>query len=467
MIKKAMAADIAGRSEEERSRQPVLLSLENVSKRFCRDLKRSLFYGVQDIGRELIGQSQSSETLRKDEFWALRDINFELRAGDVVGMVGVNGCGKTTLMRVVAGLIKPTTGRITVRGRLAPLLALGAGFNPVLTGRENVYANMSILGLTYEEISERFDEVVDFAEIGYAIDAPVQTYSSGMVARLGFACAINTQPDILLLDEVLAVGDINFRRKCLERIFDMRSKGMSLLIVHHSPGMLMAVAQTGLYLRRGQVIQNGPIGEVIKSYEADLLEEAPSEASQSETEPAVEAEVKQRDIVVHEVLMLPTDRETLEPGCDAVIVARIHVNRPVEQINTVFIVHRKADIESVESASDEQILKMMSRREGGSLVDVAPGEYEIRLELPALGLLGGIYQVQARFLRPGREVLATRRSEPFAVSSDDPVKNSVYHQNRTWRALTAAGEPLETRSVFNPVDAADDLLAMGEGGKAS
>ncbi|HEY8900010.1 MAG TPA: ABC transporter ATP-binding protein [Chthoniobacterales bacterium] len=441
----------------------VVLSLENVSKRFCRDLKRSLYYGVQDIGRELIGQSQSGDNLRPDEFWALKNVNFELKSGDCLGIVGINGCGKTTLMRVIAGLIKPTTGRITVRGRLAPLLALGAGFNPVLTGRENIYANMSVLGLTYDEISERFEDVVKFSEIGYAIEAPVQTYSSGMQARLGFACAIATQPDILLLDEVLAVGDLNFRRKCLERLFEMRANGMSLVIVHHSPGILLAIAQKAIYMRRGEVIGQGAIEDVVKTYEKDLLEDMPRKVRAATNSNSDEdEEVSDRELKFLALELQTTDGTELVPGVDAVVVIRVRANVPLEQLNTTVTVFRKPDMDESTRKNDKQILKMISRRDGGSLVDVAPGEYEIRIALPSLGLVAGIYQIHARITRPERVVLGVRRSALFVVGVEDPMRISVYHQARTWSAATANGTSVPTRKVHNASDEADDFLEMGD-----
>ncbi|MGH8046377.1 MAG: polysaccharide ABC transporter ATP-binding protein, partial [Chthoniobacterales bacterium] len=383
------SAQAAAAGEEK----PVVLALENVSKRFCRDLKRSLYYGVVDIAREVTGFSARPEGLRQNEFWAVQDVNLELRSGDALGIIGINGCGKTTLMRIISGLIKPTTGKVTVRGRLAPLLALGAGFNPILTGRENIFANMSILGLTYEEIAERFDDVVKFSEIGYAIDAPVQTYSSGMVARLGFSCAITTQPDILLLDEVLAVGDLNFRRKCLEKLFEMRSTGMSLVIVHHAPGMLLSIADNALYMRKGTVAASGEIGVVIQQYERDLVQDMPSGVETGAPSATGAISESSSDAEFLDVKFESSDGGPVVSGGDSVIRAHFRIKQHVKQMNFQISIQRLPSLESINmDGKPKQVLRMLSRRDGGSVSKVDAGDYEVRIALPALGLRDGVYQ---------------------------------------------------------------------------
>ncbi len=177
-----------------------------MSKKFCRSLKRSLWYGAADMAREVAGAGTRHDRLRKDEFWAVDDVSFELRRGECLGLVGRNGAGKTTLLKVLNGLIKPDSGSIALQGKVGALIALGAGFNPILTGRENIYINGSILGLTKREIHDKMEEIIDFAEIRDFVDSPVQCYSSGMNVRLGFAVAASMNPDILVVDEVLAVG---------------------------------------------------------------------------------------------------------------------------------------------------------------------------------------------------------------------------------------------------------------------
>ena len=239
-----------------------LIKVENISKKFCRSLKRSLWYGVKDLGSELIGRNNSHKSLRKEEFWALQDISFELKRGDTLGLIGRNGAGKTTLLRMLNGLIKPDGGRIEIRGRMQALIALGAGFNPVLTGRENIYVNASVLGIPKAEIDRRFDEIVDFSGIEEFIDTPVQSYSSGMAVRLGFAVAAHMEPDILLVDEVLAVGDEGFQSKCLNKIGELKKRGTAIILVSHNMHTISTFANRVVLMNNGkrELFENVPAG---------------------------------------------------------------------------------------------------------------------------------------------------------------------------------------------------------------
>lgn len=212
-----------------------LVTVEKVSKKFCRRLKRSLWYGVKDLGAELIGRNNTHKELRKDEFWAVKDISFEVKRGDCLGLIGRNGAGKTTLLKLLNGLIKPDEGRITMKGKIGALLELGAGFNPILTGKENIYNRAAVLGMPKRQVDRILDEIIDFAEIEDFIDAPVQNYSSGMTVRLGFAVAAYMEPDILIVDEVLAVGDVGFRAKCFNAIYEIMQKSAVILVSHSMP----------------------------------------------------------------------------------------------------------------------------------------------------------------------------------------------------------------------------------------
>ena len=212
--------------------------------------------------------AETEEGLRPGEFWANRNISFEVRRGECLGLLGHNGAGKTTLLRMLNGLIKPDTGRIEMRGRVTGLIALGAGFNPLLSGRENIYINGSILGLSQREIKTKLDEIIDFAEIREFIDSPVQSYSSGMQVRLGFSIATAMKPDVLILDEVLAVGDFSFRMKCFKRIAALLENA-AVLFVSHQIQQVRRICSHGVYLNRGVPLYVGDIAGTIAAYESE------------------------------------------------------------------------------------------------------------------------------------------------------------------------------------------------------
>ncbi|MDQ2915094.1 MAG: ABC transporter ATP-binding protein [Chloroflexota bacterium] len=201
-----------------------------------------------------------------EDFWALKGINLNVGPGEAIAIIGRNGAGKSTLLRVIARVLKPTTGRVIVRGSVAPLLEVGAGFHPELTGRENVFLNGTLLGHTRRDIEERFSQIVAFAELGEFIDSPLRTYSSGMATRLGFAVATAWEPDVLLVDELLAVGDEAFQRRCVERIETFRSASVTLLLVSHDLTMITRTCEQAIWLDRGIVGASGPAAEVVDAY---------------------------------------------------------------------------------------------------------------------------------------------------------------------------------------------------------
>jgi ABC-type polysaccharide/polyol phosphate transport system ATPase subunit len=249
-------------------RADVLLRADHVSKKFCRSLKRSLWYGVKDVASALVplqGPNGSMNALRPGEFWAVDDVSFELRRGECLGLIGRNGAGKTTLLKMLNGLVRPDGGRIEIRGRMGALIALGAGFNPILTGRENIYVNASVLGLSKRETDGKVDEIIDFAEISDFIDSPVQNYSSGMQVRLGFAVATALNPDVLLLDEVLAVGDARFRTKCYHRIGQLL-KNAAVIYVAHDMVQISRICNEVMVLDGGKSVFQGDPAAGVQRY---------------------------------------------------------------------------------------------------------------------------------------------------------------------------------------------------------
>ncbi|WP_026727819.1 ABC transporter ATP-binding protein [Flavobacterium denitrificans] len=245
----------------------VLVKVENLSKKFCIDLKTSLWYGVKDLCYNVFGnKNENSEELRPKEFWAVKDISFELRRGECLGLIGHNGAGKSTLLKILNGLINPDEGKVTIKGRVCALIELGAGFNPILTGRENIYNNGAVLGFSKNEIDSKVEEIIDFAEIREFIDMPVQNYSSGMKVRLGFAVAAQMEPDVLIIDEVLAVGDLGFRVKCMNRITDLLSSS-AVIFVSHSMAQVTTVSNEAMLLEHGRIDSYSKnVGDVVEKY---------------------------------------------------------------------------------------------------------------------------------------------------------------------------------------------------------
>lgn len=247
----------------------VILDVANVSKAYCRNLKRAMWYGMQDLGNELIGRgiTRAPGQLRAGEFMAVRDASFQVRSGECVAMIGPNGAGKSSMLKMINGLIKPNAGAIEIRGKIGALIELGTGFNPILSGRENVYINAAVLGMKKREVDQVFEQIVEFAELGHVIDDPIKTYSSGMRVRLGFSVAANLRPQLLLIDEVLAVGDVGFRMKCFAHLRQLVEQGTSVILVTHAIGMLPRLATRAIVFGNGQLVHDGELETGCAVYE--------------------------------------------------------------------------------------------------------------------------------------------------------------------------------------------------------
>ena len=233
----------------------LLVKVQNVSKKFSYNLKNSLKYGAVDIFRSTLGL-KTEKKLRPNEFWAVNDISFELKRGECIGLIGHNGAGKSTLLKILNGLYAPDKGQITMKGKVGALIELGAGFNPILTGRENIFNNAAVLGFTKEEVEEKMQSIIDFSEIGEFLDMPVKNYSSGMNVRLGFAVAVHLQPDILIVDEVLAVGDLGFILKCFKKIDELLPH-TAVIFVSHSMPMVSRICNEIILMNKGRVQYQG------------------------------------------------------------------------------------------------------------------------------------------------------------------------------------------------------------------
>lgn len=357
-----------------------LIFVNNVSKKFCRSLKRSLWYGIQDLGFELVGQDKGHGYLRKEEFWAVKDVTFVVERGETLGLIGHNGAGKTTMLRMINGLIKPDIGRIEVRGRLQALIALGAGFNPVLTGRENIYVNASVLGFTKAEIDRRFDAIIAFSGIEEFIDMPVQSYSSGMVVRLGFSVAAHLEPDILLVDEVLAVGDLAFRTKCQLRIQELKQNGVAIILVSHNLHTVSHICTRTIAFEKGRVIYDGDTEQAIDIYRASL---AKNSLVKEDITRGGTGEIRINKLEVLNTANAPQDE--FEVGEHITLRLRYHANKPVENpvINIAVHVLNGHQVSGIRTDVD------------GVKIGTLEGDGYIDVLIPNLNLLPNVYTFDA------------------------------------------------------------------------
>lgn len=303
---------------------PEVIELVDVSKRFVVRKDSSIKERIVTLGR--------AGRQHRQEFWALRELSLDIHAGSTIGLIGHNGSGKSTLLKVIGGIIQPTSGTVRQRGRIAALLELGAGFHPDLTGRENVFLNASVLGLSRDETEAQFDEIVEFAGIGDFIDTQVKFYSSGMYVRLAFAVAVHTDPDILLVDEVLAVGDEAFQRKCLDKIRTFQEEGRTIIIVSHSLGQITELCDRAVLLNRGEIVYDGDAVTAVARFR-DLLEER-----------RLEGEARRRGVGVeelHDPVILGSSLEvvdpgpggTVQPGSGLVVTIDLDITRRMDDLN--------------------------------------------------------------------------------------------------------------------------------------
>ncbi len=245
---------------------PSVIQFQRVSKKFKLSVSRPRSFQEMMVSRRIRAGSE--------EFWALKDVSFEIQRGETVGLIGPNGTGKSTVLKLINRIIEPTSGRVSAHGRVAGLLELGAGFHPDLTGRENILLNASVLGIPRQVVKRQMDDIIDFADIGSFIDVPVRNYSSGMAMRLGFAITTTLEPEILLIDEILAVGDHSFQRKCLDRLDALRDQGATILFVSHSLDQVQRLCRRAIWMARGEIRVDGDAESVIGMY---LDAENPSE----------------------------------------------------------------------------------------------------------------------------------------------------------------------------------------------
>jgi homopolymeric O-antigen transport system ATP-binding protein len=324
--------------------------------------------------------------LKHRSFNALNQANLSINRGEVFGLIGHNGAGKSTLLKLVARVIRPTTGRVLVKGHVAPLLEVGAGFHPELTGRENVFLNGAMLGFSREEMQEKFPRIVEFSELGDFIDAPLRTYSSGMTARLGFAVATDSQPDILIVDEILSVGDEAFQHKSYERILSIKAQGATILLVSHSMAMIESICQRAAWLHRGQIISFGNANLVVDQYLGRVSEEENrlliEESRRGENLPSE----GYKPIEIRQVRILNDqnqEQQIFHTGESMAVQIEYVAHEAIDSLEVGIAIHRQDGIHLTgpNTALDGLEIKM------------SPGTGGVTYTIPSIPLMEGLYQL--------------------------------------------------------------------------
>jgi lipopolysaccharide transport system ATP-binding protein len=344
--------------------------------------------------------------------WALRDVSFEVKPGEVVGIIGRNGAGKSTLLKILSRITEPTTGRVELYGRVGSLLEVGTGFHPELTGRENIFLNGSILGMTRKEIERRFDEIVAFAEVDQFIDTPVKRYSSGMYLRLAFAVAAHLEPEILVVDEVLAVGDAAFQKKCLGKMGVVAREGRTVLFVSHNMTAIRSLCPRAILLQQGLKVMDGEAGLCIDSYLKELTKEVSN---------TVDLANAPRPLVAHKTLQIervrvlsPDGRPLLRAGEPIEVELDFRVNVLVEEV-TLGI--------SIQSADSISIMECRSGQHYGTIKSLAPGEYRITCRIEQNILSTGFYFLGVGARCANKYLDYVPQAMTFEIYSDETVSS--------------------------------------------
>jgi lipopolysaccharide transport system ATP-binding protein len=358
------------------------ISLENVSKKYSKSLRRSMLYGLEDLSRNMLGFRSRSEQLRPDEFWAVNDVSLQIKRGETVGLIGPNGSGKTTLLKMINGIFWPDRGRIRLRGRVGALIAVGAGFHPLLTGRENVYMNGAIFGMSRAEVDRKYDAIVDFADIGDFLDTPVKHYSSGMFVRLGFAVAVHCDPDILLVDEVLAVGDRGFQTKCFKKMGELRRSGTTFIVVSHNMHTVAGFADWVALIHDGNMRRFDDVFEGVKEYTKCFQDE-----SNEEIERLVSAG---RHIRFSDVKLGPAK---LKPGANFAFNLEYECDEDYEDV--------EIDV-AIYNARDPDLFFQATNSAYGKRVDLRRGRGELVIDIRTIPINSSMARVTLCIWSKGR-----------------------------------------------------------------
>jgi lipopolysaccharide transport system ATP-binding protein len=403
-----------------------VIQFHNVSKQYRLGMTRtSIPTMLYEFARNILRREQQNEVAKSQFHWALQNVSFDLEPGKSLALVGPNGAGKTTVLKLLAMITKPTSGEINVNGKLSALIELGAGFHPDLSGRENIYLNGAILGLKKSEIRNLFDEIVAFSELEQFIDTPVKRYSSGMAVRLGFAVASSIRPDILLVDEVLAVGDTSFRMKCVQRIRKLLQDGTSLIFVSHNTGLVKAMCEKSLYIENGQAVYYGDTEEALERYNQSINDRrrqqikshGPSEASPLGHLEITDVKLRGPDKV---------SGDGLKTNCPATIIINYIAFEEIQDANIVLRINRTDGVRCIVMYSDQDSMHFSIKKGSGTISAV----------LEPLQLFPGTYYAVATIKSHDKVITYSMgKSNWFEVKGNlrgHEDNDAVFEPNRNW-----------------------------------
>ena len=413
----------------------VLIKVDHLSKKFCRSLKRSMYYGVTDTLKTMAGVNYSTDTLRPSEFWSLNDISFELRRGESLGIIGLNGSGKSTLLRLLAGIFPPDTGHIEIKGKIGSLIAVGAGFHPHMSGKENVYLNATLLGMNRRQIDEKFNQIIAFSEIeNESLEAPVSTYSSGMKVRLGFSIAIHCNTDILLVDEVLSVGDLNFKNKSLRKMSKFRDNANGLIFISHQLEQVRVVCDKLMILDKGRVVYYGTTDEGIQLYE-EL-----SQNSRAKSISRIKTDTKyvgiDRAVITHDDIELIS---TNFFDTNNSIIHEIETNKSLK-VNIKFKAHNFIEeiylsIGVLNDKGDQCIWLMSNDFNKVNFKDIEKGTYSLTVDIENHHLMPGVYYLNYA-IRNGKTMELYEKIYTNTVikvkAKGKQLERGIVHVSETW-----------------------------------
>jgi lipopolysaccharide transport system ATP-binding protein len=401
-----------------------VVQADRVSKKFSRSLRDMMRNATLDIAKSILGLNRHTEELKKGEFWAINDVSLSLDQGMRIGLIGRNGSGKSTLLKMLNGILLPDKGSIQIKGRVGALIELGAGFHPMLTGRENIFINGSIMRMKTAEIREKFDDIIAFADIGDFLDSPVKFYSSGMYVRLGFSVAIHSEPDILLIDEVLAVGDFGFQKKCFDRLESMMAKGVTIILVSHSMATIQRLCPITMLLEQGKVLFLGDSTEAVARYYQSIsrwgMQQSDFASSPSKI---IHRQVGSMGVYLGDFDILNSKGETVQ---------RIRSGAPLQCAIRIRSKDEKSErlpriaIRIIDSQTEELMANIQTPRWFRQQTEVK-GELDLKCQIPSFNLVPGIYQLEIKIGGDGEDLHEIAViSQPIEVNwSGDVVDNTL------------------------------------------